>query len=134
MIYLCTNTDELRSVLSKQCFHDGEICNFNYNMKDNSLELDVSNSYLGKAVHLNAYNVVSLLSTGFNPWQVGSNNQISSVSVESPDTLLEMLLKIQPYSCEIISKRKSQLLLISFQFLSGNELYVLCEKLCVNEI
>lgn len=133
MTYSYSDLNEIKNALSKDYFHDGKICDFNYNNKNKSLSLSLENTYLNKKIFIQVAGVVSLLSTGFNPWNADDDTHINCISADTSNVLLEMLLKIQPYSNKIISELWDKLLVLSFQFFSGNELYIVCKEVDITK-
>ena len=133
MLYTSSNIDQIKSIFRNECFHDGKISKYDYDITKGVLELYIENKYCNKGMCLSAINVMLIISTSLKSWKT-DNLSIVSCTLEDKKTIINALNKIQPHSIGKVCEIQNNCILFVIQFFSGDELYVMCEKISLNDI
>lgn len=137
MLYSTENKNRYESDISSVCgdFHDSICKSFNYNRITQEVEISMDNYYDKTRYYWKFNGVKMFFSTNFDFWGYPGKrlHEFDSIDFEK---ILPSLNHLKTFAYEDSKKflvdRSKNLLGLHFLFVSGNEIFILCESINVS--
>lgn len=122
--FIRSQTSDLVNYFHASTIHDSEFAEINYDPAQRIAKIKVINYFYGIRIDMRFLNVKLFISVNEDKW--GTNNSISSLTVEDSQQLLELFPKLDP-------KEADNCIYCLFQLFSGNEIHILSTDVELDE-